>query len=71
MTISEEKKYLKKVNFKKEFYNLKNTLKNKKILIYGAGILFETIYKNYDFSDLNIVGISDKKIESENSAKEF
>ena len=71
MTISEEKKYLKKVNFKKEFYNLKNTLKNKKILIYGAGILFETIYKNYDFSDLNIVGISDKKFESENSAKEF
>lgn len=71
MSISEEKKYLKKANFKKELSTLKNTLKDKKILIYGAGILFETAYKTYDFNGLNIVGISDKKFETDDSIEKF
>lgn len=66
-----EIKYLKKVNFKKQLSILNKTLKDKKILIYGAGILFDAAYNKYDFSNLNIIGISDKKFENENSPKEF
>ena len=71
MSLNEEKDYLKRVKFKKQLENLKLQLTNKKILIYGAGILFETAFKNYDFSGMNIVGISDKRFELEKSPSEF
>jgi len=66
-----EIQYLKSAKFKDQLAVLNKTLKDKKVLIYGAGILFETAYKNYDFSNLNIVGISDKKFEAEGSPKDF
>jgi hypothetical protein len=52
--------FLKKVNFDKQLEKLKKTYKDKKVLIYGAGLLFGTIVSNYDLSGLNIIGISDK-----------
>lgn len=61
-----ELKYLKDIKF-----CVPKNFQNKKILIYGAGMMFEEAFKNYDFSELNIVGISDKRFESENSPKEF
>lgn len=66
MSFIEEKKYLKKINFKNYLQQLNTELKNKKILIYGAGILLETALDLYDFKSLNIIGISDKRFESEN-----
>ena len=51
--------FLKNVGFDNYLKYLKSKLKNKRILIYGAGLLFQTIYSNYDLSNLNIVGISD------------
>lgn len=53
--------YLKKNHFEKRFDYLKKKCRNKSILIYGSGLLFETIAKNYDLNCLNIVAICDKK----------
>jgi len=54
-----------KKNFQKQIDKLSQKYKNKKILIYGAGLLFSVIYDNYDLSKLNIVGILDKKFDVE------
>ena len=54
-------KYLKKLNRK---------LKNKTVVIYGAGLLFNKIIENYDLSNLNVIGISDRKFEREEECQE-
>ena len=61
--MNNEKDYLKSINFANNLKNLINECKNKKILIYGAGLLFETAQKYYDFSKLDIIGTySNKRI---------
>ena len=55
------KSYLDGINFNSRFEKLKKKLKNKSVLIYGAGIFFQYINKNYDLSSLKITGICDKK----------
>ena len=62
--MNELEQYLVDNKFSKRFKFLKNKFKNKKIVIYGAGQLFQTIIKKYDLSDLNIVGICDKTFSS-------
>ena len=57
----ELKQHLKKYHFDKQYQTLIKKLKNKSIVIYGAGLLFQEIQANYDLSKLNIIGISDKK----------
>ncbi len=54
-------KYFKKVNAKKQIDNLAKKYKNKKIVVYGAGIMSRTLFENYDLSKLNIVAICDIK----------
>ena len=39
---------------------------DKKFLIYGAGIFSKRIFETYDLSKINIVGIADKRFETEN-----
>lgn len=53
----------KDLNFEKHYEKLCKKLSNKKVMLYGAGIMFEFFMKNYDLSKLNIVGIADKKFE--------
>ena len=53
--------YLADINFEKYFKKLKKKLKNKKIIIYGTGSMFQYIQEKYDFSNLDIIGISDMK----------
>lgn len=60
------KKYLQENHFISSFNKLKKKLRNKRILLYGAGEFFNYIYNNFDFSDLNIIGISDKSFENTN-----
>ncbi len=55
------KQYLDEMKFEKYFETLKKKLKNKKSIIYGTGSLFQYINENFDLSELNIIGISDKK----------
>ena len=64
-------RYLKKIKFDKHLKKIKRILKNKKIVIYGTGTLFQLIYENYDLSGLNIIGISDKKYEASKEDKFF
>lgn len=62
--------YLENNNFKKQLENIKKKLSGKKIMIYGAGKMFEEIVKNYDLRELNIIGITDLKFyksQQENS----
>ena len=44
-------------NVQKQINKQAKKYKNKKILIYGTGLLSSEIFKNYDLSSLNIVGI--------------
>lgn len=61
--MSEEIKYLKKTNFAKQLKELTAKFNGKRVFIYGAGLLFQVAYKKYDFSGMDIVGISDMKFE--------
>lgn len=63
--------YLKTNNFDKQLKILNKKLSGKKIMIYGAGKLFEEIIKNYDLSDLDIVGITDKKFYLDQKDKNY
>lgn len=57
--------YLKDINFQSKLEKLNIQLKDKKVVLYGAGALFETAIEKYDFTKLNIIAISDKKFETE------
>ena len=61
--------YLLKYNFKKRLEELKVKLKDKKILLYGGGLLLELICKYYDLSSLNIIGVADKRCQSFDDSK--
>lgn len=43
---SDFSKYIEEINFKSQYKNLVKKLKNKKILIYGAGSFFQYICSN-------------------------
>ena len=55
--------YLESFKFSKNLKNLKRKIKNKTVVIYGAGVFFQAIKKHYDISDINIIGISDRRFE--------
>lgn len=70
--MSELLAHLKRIKFDKQLKKLNRKLKNKTVVIYGTGLLFQEILKNYDLSDLNIIGVSDRKYSSEDeNKKEF
>ena len=56
--------YLKAVHAQRQINKLARKYKNKKIVIYGAGEYFQFLKNNFDLSNLNIVGIADKKFET-------
>jgi len=64
----EEIKYLSKIKFNRQLRKISKALSNKKIIIYGAGKMLKTAMKRYNFSSLNIVGISDKNFQKIDSA---
>ena len=43
----------------------------KKVLLYGAGLVSDVLFKNFDLSKLNIIGVSDKRFEGFNEEKYF
>ncbi len=58
--------------FEKRLKNLKKRLKNKKVIIYGTGTLFQKIIAKYDFSFVNIIGVSDLKYnEKHRNTRDF
>ena len=62
---------LAKYNFQKRLKKLEKKLKDKKIVIYGAGVLFQLIKKHFDLSKLNIVAICDVKFEGHKENETF
>lgn len=54
------------LNFSKHYDKLCQKLSQKSVIFYGAGLMFDYFYKNYDLSRLNVVGIADKKFEINN-----
>lgn len=60
-----EIQYLKDIKFKEKLKKFNEQYANKRILLYGAGILLSEAIERYDFSKLNIIAVSDKKFEKE------
>ena len=60
-TASDFIEYLEKINFSKHLKKIEKKLKNKKIILYGAGSFFQTLADKYDLSSLNIIAIADRK----------
>ena len=54
-------KYYKDINAQKQINKLAKRFKNKKVVVYGAGLMADLLFKNYDLSKLNIVAVCDKK----------
>ncbi len=65
------KKYLESINFQKQLNNIERKCKNKRIIIYGTGLFFQTIIQNYDISKLNIIAVSDRKYDIYDNGKSF
>lgn len=53
--------YVKSEVTKKHVKKLFKKYKNKKVLIYGAGIIADNLFSEYDFRCLDIIGIADRK----------
>jgi len=67
----EWEEYFETVNEQKYIETLSKKLKDKKILLYGAGLMAKVLLENYDFSGLDIVGICDKRFENAGSEDSF
>lgn len=63
--------YLEKYNFSKRLAKLQKKLHGKRIVVYGVGQFFKTIYENYDLSGLNIIGVSDNRFVNHEPDEEF
>lgn len=63
--------YLEGLNFEKHLKKLSNKLKNKKVVIYGAGAFFQAINAYYDLSKLNIIALADRKFSQHESGEKF
>ncbi len=63
--------YYKQINAQKQIENLAKKYKNKKIVIYGAGIMTKTLFENFDFSKLNIIAICDNKYKVSSEERFF
>ncbi|MBR1977389.1 class I SAM-dependent methyltransferase [bacterium] len=56
---------------KSRFETLHSKCAGKNVLLYGAGLNAKRLFSKFDFSKLNIVGISDIKFETDKGAENF
>ena len=61
--ISNERKLLDRMHFDKRLKFLENKFKNKTIVVYETGPLFDTIVDDYNLDKLDIIAISDARFE--------
>lgn len=69
--MSDLKKFLQDNLMHYQIERLKEDIGEKRIIIYGCGRLFQTVQEEYDLSDLNIIGICDKKFAIEDEGKDI
>ncbi len=63
--------YLKSIDFDRKLEILRDKYADKKVVLFGVGLLLDAILDNYNIRDnLNIIGISDSRIQEE-STKEY
>ena len=62
--------YLQEIGFDAQLKRLNQKLKNKKVVVYGTGSLFQIIKDKYDISKINIIGVSDRKYDISDEGKE-
>lgn len=55
------KRYYKEIDAKKQLKKLAKQYKNKKIVVYGSGLMSNVLLENYNLSELNIVAFCDAK----------
>ncbi|MEI8377261.1 MAG: hypothetical protein WCF95_01875 [bacterium] len=55
---------LQELKLQKKIDKLAKKYKNKKVILYAAGMYFDEIIENFDLSGLNIIGIADKNFDS-------
>lgn len=58
--------FLKEFNIEKKIKKWEKQYKNKKIVLYGCGLLFSKINELYNLKNLNIVAVCDTKFETNN-----
>lgn len=58
--------WFKNKNLQKKLGKLSKKYKNKKVLIYGAGLFANVILEKFDISDFNIIGFVDLKYPENN-----
>lgn len=61
------KSLLEKKSFQKRIDSIAEKYQGKKIVIYGAGLLFDVIAENYNLSKLDIKAVVDQKFYDENN----
>ena len=59
------KEYLEKKKAQKLIDKIAKMYKDKKIVLYGAGYFASELLRNYDFSNLNIIGVADLKFQDD------
>ncbi len=70
--IKTKEKWIEYFKFAKQENRLKKLskkYKNKKIIIYGAGIIGEILFENYDMNKFDIVAVSDAKFKEKSTFK--
>ena len=68
---AENLEYLYDCGLDKTLPKLVKKLKNKKVVLYGAGAFLELIKEYFDISELNIVAVSDKRFAKQGAEGEF
>ena len=63
--------YLDSVNFDFWYKKIIRKISDKRVVLYGAGILFQYITEYYDLSKLNIIGLSDTKFDCFDSNEKY
>lgn len=63
-TYDDWSEYLDKIEEQKYIDILSQVLNGKKVLLYGAGIVAQVLIDKYNLTNINIIGISDKKFET-------
>lgn len=58
-------KFFKLINAQKQLDSIKENYKDKKVVIYGAGIMSEALFENFDLKGLDII-VCDKRFQNEN-----
>lgn len=61
--------YFKSIKIEKHIKQLAKIDKNKKIILYGAGLMAKELLQNYDLKNLNIIGVCDKKFTNDKNDK--